>query len=240
MKTKSLIVVVVMVLALVSCKNGNQNLQDKDTPDYNVDCFEEEAGGEYGDSATIKVSATLPEKYIHTEWIKTYSKYILDNIDTSVYQTIGVCYINDDEIPELCLYGQSFADGAMILSQHKGVVKRYSSYWSPQYIERSGLIDNGYAHSGTYGDYIVKLEKGDFKVLLHTEAVWHSTNEPYFVYSINERIVDTIHGKNANEESCPAVNNAIQRLYSSKGNSLLISDSPQGVYCTKALYIEGN
>ena len=237
MKTNNLFVVIVMIFALVSCQNGNPNMQNKDTKDYNVDCLKEEAGSECGDLATIK---TLPEKYTNSEWIKIYSKYILDNIDTSVYQKFAVCYIDDDEIPELCLYGRCFADGAMILSQHKGIVRQYGSYWSPQYIERSGLIDNGYAHSGMYGDFIVKLEKGDFKVLLHTEAVWHETNEQYFVYSINERIVDTIHGEKANEGSCPAINNAIQRLYSSKGNSQLISDSPQGVYDTKALFTKGN
>lgn len=240
MKTNSLFVCIGLTLAMVSCRNGHTNSDVVDTTDYCVDCLEEEAGTGYGGSATIKANAALPEKYYNTEWIKAYSKFILDSVDTSAYKEFVICNIDNDEMPELCLYGRCFAEGAMILSQHKGIVTRYWSYWSPQYIERSGLIDNGYAHTGTYGDYIVKLEDGVFKEILHTEAVWHDIDDHYFVYLINEKVVDTIHGENANEESCLLVNNAFQRPYSTQGNSIPIYDSPQGVYYTKSLYNRSN
>lgn len=236
MRTNVLIIYIGLILALVSCNNGNTNLDGVDTTDYCVDCLEEEVGTGYGGSATIEANTTLPERYYNTEWIKVYSKYILDSVDTSAYKKFALCHIDDDEIPELCIYGRCFAEGAMILSQHKGIVTRYWSYWSPQYIERSGLIDNGYAHTGTYGDFIVKLEKGTFREILHTEAIWHDIDDQFFVYLINEKVVDTIYGENANEESCLLVNNAFQRAYSTKGTSLSIYESPQGVYYTKTLY----
>ena len=34
-----------------------------------------------------------------------YAAYINENINTSVYQKCCICYINDDTIPELCLFG---------------------------------------------------------------------------------------------------------------------------------------
>lgn len=240
MRRNTLILYIGLILALVSCKNSNTNLDAVDTTDYCVDCLEEEVGTGYGGSATINANATLPEKYYNTEWIKVYSKFILDSVDTSAYKKFVICHIDDDEIPELCIYGRSLAEGAMILSQHKGIVSRYWSNWNPQYIERSGLIYNGYAHIGTYRDYIVKLEKGTFREILHTEAVWHNTDDPYFVYLINEKVVDTIHGENVDEESCALVNNALQREYATKGTSLPIYESPQGVYYIKSLYNRGN
>ena len=162
-----------------------------------------------------------------------YAAYINENIDTSVYHKCCICYINDDTIPELCLFGSCFADGTIILSQYNGVISRRDCNWSPQYIERSGLIDDGYAHSGLYGDRIIQLKDGVFEEVLCTEAVWHEGEDDlpaYFVYTINGKIVDTLYGEEVNEESCTNVNDAIKQVYSSKGTSKPIYESSEGYH----------
>ncbi|MBR6063971.1 MAG: hypothetical protein IKP54_07450 [Bacteroidales bacterium] len=162
-----------------------------------------------------------------------YAAYINENIDTSVYQKCCICYIDDDTIPELCLFGSCFADGTIILSQHNGVVTRRDCNWSPHYIERSGLIDDGYAHSGLYGDKIIRLKGGVFEEILCTEAVWHEgdTDHPaYFVYTMNGKVVDTLYGEEVNEERRTKVNDAIKQVYSSKGTSKSIYESSGGGY----------
>ena len=162
-----------------------------------------------------------------TKWMSYYTSYINDNIDTSAYTKTFLCYIDDDDIPELCLFGTCFGEGAIILSQYKGDVSEYISYWSPHYIERSGLIDNGYAHHGSYGDHIIQLKNGIFKEILHTEAIWHDGTPPYFVYTINEQVIDTLYGADKDEDSCPQIIEAVNQAYYSKGKSLDIYDIVQ-------------
>ena len=174
-----------------------------------------------------------------TDWIKGYATYINDNVDTSVYKKYSVCYIDDDEIPELCLFGSCFADGAIILTQNNGKVTQRGCNSSPYYIERSGLIDNGYAHNGLYGDQILQLKDGAFEDKLCAEAVWHegdSKRPAYFVYKINDQVIDTLYGEDVNEESCPQMNDAIKQAYSSKGNSKALYESPQGVFDISELF----
>lgn len=156
------------------------------------------------------------------DWKKNYEAYVHDNIDTASYQRQIECYIDNDDVPELCLFGESYADGAIILTQYKGKVVKLDCYWSPEYIERSGLINNSYGHMGTSGTEIIKLDHGVFEEILHTEAVWHegdSDQAPYFVYTINEQVVDTLYGEDVTEESCSRINDTIEKVYYSKGTS---------------------
>lgn len=175
----------------------------------------------------------------YTDWIKGYATYINDNVDTSVYKKYSLCYIDDDDTPELCLFGSCFADGAIILSQFNGKVTQRGCNSYPYYIERSGLIDNGYAHNGLYGDQILQLKDGAFEDILCAEAVWHegdSKRPAYFVYKINDQVIDTLYGEDVNEESCPQMNDAIKQAYSSKGNSKALYESPQGVFDISELF----
>lgn len=181
---------------------------------------------------------TLEEKVTHVKRDTivindSYAAYINENIDTSVYQKCCICYIDNDTIPELCLFGSCFADGAIILSQYNGVVTRRDCNWSPQYIERSGLIDDSYAHSGLYGDRIVRLKGGLFEEILCTEAVWHEgdiDHPAYFVYTMNGKVVDTLYGEEVNEKRRTKVNDAIKQAYSSKGTSKPIFESSEGYH----------
>ena len=56
------------------------------------------------------------------DWMSIYENYIYDNIDTTVYLTISTCYVDDDSIPELCLFGTCYFEGSIILSQYAGAV----------------------------------------------------------------------------------------------------------------------
>jgi hypothetical protein len=82
------------------------------------------------------------------------------------------------------------------------------------------------------------LENGEFQVVLQTQSVFHygsDTCDQYFEYWINDELVDKIFGKNADYGSSKILEDAIKKEYSSKGSSIAISDSPQGVYYSKAL-----
>ena len=157
-------------------------------------------------------------------YMSRYEKYINENIDTSAYFRHNLCYIDDDSIPEFCLMGQCYAEGSIILSQHNGKVTRRDCNISPYYIERSGLINDGYVHHGHYDNQIIKLQDGIFTDILLTQATW-SYERPYFVYSINNQVIDTLYGDDANEESCSAINEALYNTYYSKGISISIYDS---------------
>lgn len=241
MRISNLIIGGVLAFTLLSCSSQNEknstdsigttNDDKSEATDFCDDCNKKPVH-EYRNALD-----TIPSEYINSDWMRVYADYICDSIHRN-YQSFAICYIDNDDIPELCLYGLSFGDGAIILSQQNGVVSHYRSYWSPQYIERKGFIDDGYSYGGTGGDNIVKLENGEFQVVLQTQSVFHygtDTCDQYFEYWINDELVDKIFGKNADYGSSKILEDAIKKEYSSKGSSIAISDSPQGVYYTKAL-----
>ena len=151
-------------------------------------------------------------------YMSRYEKYINENIDTFAYSRQNLCYIDDDSIPEFCLMGQCDAEGTIILSQHNGKVTRRDCNIYPYYIEHSGLINDGYVHHGHYDNQIIKLQNGTFIDVLLTQATW-SYDHPYFVYSINHQVVDTLYGDEVSEESCPIINEVLHQSYYSKGKS---------------------
>ena len=245
MKCDKIIISTILLFVMLSC-NERTNHNDNNTTDNPADSIEVVNQNENDEqdlcADCTELQDTIPSEFMQSDWMKVYAEYILDSINRN-YQSFVICYIDNDDIPELCLYGLSYGDGAIILSQKNGVVSRYRSYWTPQYIERKGLIDDGYAHGGTGGDNIVKLVNGEFKVVLQTEMIWKSEykkdgedyDNQYFVYFINGNIVDIIFGKDADWDSSKILEDAIDRVYSSKGTSKLISDSSQGMYNTMAL-----
>jgi hypothetical protein len=86
------------------------------------------------------VSDSLPNEYTDADWMSTYASYFLDSMkDPYKYVVFSVCYIDNDDIPEICL-GQECRSGEVVfLTQHNGVVYSdcYNS-WSnfSQYIEK--------------------------------------------------------------------------------------------------------
>ncbi len=244
MRISNLIIGIVLAFALFSCSSQNEKnstdsigttKDDKsEATNFCADCNKKPVH-EYRNALD-----TIPSEYINSDWMRVYADYILDSIHRN-YQSFAICYIDNDDIPELCLYGLGFGDGAIILSQQNGVVSHYRSYWSPQYIERKGFIDDGYSYGGTGGDNIVKLVNGEFQVVLQTQSVFHygtDTCDQYFEYWINDELVDKIFGKNADYGSSKILEDVIKNKYSSKGSSIAILDSPQGVYYTKTLLCE--
>lgn len=247
MRISSLIIGGVLAFALFSCSSQNEKNSvesigttkddTSETTDFCADCNKKPVR-EYRNALD-----TIPSEYINSDWMKVYADYIRDSIDKSnAIAAFAVCYIDNDDIPEI------FIDGSnpVILSQRNGIVSKYSSNAYPYYIERSGLIDDGDARGGLSGDNIVKLENGVFSVLLQTESHLHDENmndgeyydNKYFVYMIDGVAVDTIFGKDADYDSSEALNKALQWEYTSKGTSIAILDSPQGVYYTKTLLCE--
>lgn len=245
MKINVLLIGTFLPFALLSCNERTIN-NENNTTDNRADSIKvvSQNKDDIHDLCAdcTELTDTIPSEYMHSDWMRVYAEYILDSIHRN-YQRFAICYIDNDDIPELCLYGLGFGDGAIILSQQNGVVSHYRSYWSPQYIERKGFIDDGYSYGGTGGDNIVKLENGEFKVVLRTKMIWKSEykkdgedyDNQYFVYFINDNIVDLIFGKDADYDSSKVVEDAIKREYSSHGTSKHISDSPQGMYNTMTL-----
>lgn len=239
MKICGFIISVILSLSLLSC-NERTNHNENSTTDNRTDNIEVVNRNENDEqdlcADCTELQDTIPSEYLHSDWMRVYADYIHDSIHRN-YQSFAICYIDNDDIPELCLYGLGFGDGAII----NGVVSHYRSYWSPQYIERKGFIDDGYSYGGTGGDNIVKLENGEFQVVLQTQSVFHygsDTCDQYFEYWINDELVDKILGKDADYGSSKILEDVIKKKYSSKGSSIAISNSPQGVYYTKTLLCE--
>ena len=170
------------------------------------------------------------------DWQHVYFNYIKQNIDTSAYKTFTLCYVDNDTIPEVCLMGSCYADGAIILSQFNDTVSALECFWSPQYIERKGLICDGYAHGGTYGNNIYSLQNGIFHTIVETIAVWNM-QEDSFLFYLNGKVVDSIHGNNV-EDSSIVIQEQLNQVYYSKGESKSVTDNKQIFHLQSAIFFK--
>ena len=182
------------------------------------------------DSGSCTTSAVESNSVFHEQpnfadsqdWQHVYFDYIKQNIDTSAYKIFTLCYVDNDTIPEVCLMGSCYADGAILLSQYNSTVSALKCYRSPQYIERKGLICDGYAHGGTYGNNIYSLQYGTFQTIVETKSVWNWQDS--FLFYLNGEVVDSIHGNNV-EDSSIVIQEQLHKVYYSKGESKFMTDN---------------
>lgn len=87
------------------------------------------------------------------------------------------------------------------------------------------------------------LHKGRFFKIIETEAkCCYDSENPYeqwdyFVYRINNKVVDTIYGKKSGENSCIRINDAIDTAFTSKGKSRGLYESSKCVHKTSSLFV---
>lgn len=96
------------------------------------------------------------------EWKQAYYDY-LKKMDLNGYDGFSLLYVNDDEVPELYLYGNCEAMGQIYATYHKGQVNfvrlsRLSSLFS----ERGNLIINDDGSADYYYDIFYTIENGIF------------------------------------------------------------------------------
>ena len=125
MRISNLIICGVLAFVILSCKErtvqnkadatniANQNIIDTTNC---AECLKYELKyPEYYPG----VSDSLPKEYIDADWMSTYASYFLDSMkDPYKYVVFSVCYIDNDDIPEICL-GQECRSGEVVfLTQH--------------------------------------------------------------------------------------------------------------------------
>lgn len=102
------------------------------------------------------------------EWKQAYYDYLKGMDDLSSYEGFSLLYVNDDEVPELYLFGNCQAVGQIYATYYKGQVNfvqlsRLSSLFS----ERGNLIINDDGCTDYYYDIFYTIENGKF-VKTHT------------------------------------------------------------------------
>lgn len=95
--------------------------------------------------------------------VNAYEEYV----DSVPYMeencTFSLIYIDEDEIPELVVYGCCEADGTTICCYYNGEVhEKHLSRLEFTYIEKENLICNGAGHMDVYYDHVYKIEDGEF------------------------------------------------------------------------------
>ncbi|MBR4452975.1 MAG: hypothetical protein IKS33_01810 [Bacteroidales bacterium] len=230
MKVNKIIMIVFVLFTLVSCNRYQTN---NDKTDNFANFPKEKVGKGHGDLTKIKDSDAIHQKYLCTNYMKVYSKYIVESIDTSAYRNFYICYIDNDTVPELCLDGTCWADGCVILTQQDGIVYSYKTCVWPAYILKGGLILNECSHTGSHENSIVKLTNGTFKEILHTEVLEPVPGRDFWTYYINDKLILSL-SEDTGGFSCARIDNAIDQAYYSKGRSYDILDFKK--YSISSLY----
>lgn len=138
------------------------------------------------------------------DWKNLYVEYIKQVNDELSYESaIGISepkfkliYIDDDNIPELYVLGNSTASGDRICTYYDGKLTTLHLYnWGLSYIEKKNLFCDSGGQMDVYYDYVYKIENGKF-VQLHkgnygaednSNVQWDEiNNEPIYKYYWNE------------------------------------------------------
>jgi hypothetical protein len=216
---KQILTISLCILALAACNWKADTTDTTDSLSVRMDPYDEDAYIHPEDFRFIDHS--------DEEWAKLYTEYVHDSLKgVSLNKNYSLCYIDDDDIPELCFYSMSLGEWSLILTQYEGKVSCQAFGIHPEYIERTGLIRSSiYDLDRTLWEYIYKLQDGVFTEILSTVAdCGGNLGNPfeqweYFVYYINDKVVDTLYGMECDERSCPKLNIVYNLVYGFRGTS---------------------
>lgn len=111
-------------------------------------------------------SSTFGKGY--DSWNEGYLAYLEEKMPEDMMDmSFALIYVDDDDVPELVIDSGFEAGGCQILSFYDGTVRELQTarlYFT--YIEKSGLLNNSEGHMGYYYDYVYKLDKGLWKLVL--------------------------------------------------------------------------
>lgn len=201
-----------------------------------------------------------------SEAVNAYEEYVDSVPYMEENYTFSLIYIDEDEIPELVVYGCCEADGTTICCYYSGEVhEKQLSRLEFTYIEKENLICNGAGHMDVYYDHVYKIEDGEFVEVgmgdyggnqyIGTYYKWNDisvSEEEYYrqlnsVYDKSRDITplgyyDSVETAYQNLESYSA---ALQKLYSTTDSSVLAAvsafetyfDSQSAKYC-QLIYID--
>jgi len=157
---KQTIILAALALFMLSCGNNNKTLNTQSTEV----CIW--SNGQWA-----------------TEWMRAYADFVADaDLDyderrvLDVFNSWGLAYIDDDDIPEMVLFCPGEAYGNIVLSYSDGRVSKWTSWrCNAEYIPRSGLLCNQDGSMGEYWDKVVRLENGRFtEIYNHTDILYQS------------------------------------------------------------------
>lgn len=106
------------------------------------------------------------EPVLHNEVsdaVNAYEEYVNSVPGMAENCTFSLIYIDEDDIPELVVYGCCEADGTTICCYYNGEVhEKQLRRLGFTYIEKENLICNGAGHMDVYYDYVYSIENGEF------------------------------------------------------------------------------
>lgn len=104
----------------------------------------------------------------YNSWNEAYMAYLEETTSEETSDmAYALIYVDDDDVPEMVVDTGFEAGGCQILSFYDGTVRVLQTsrlYFT--YIEKSGLLCNSEGHMGYYYDYVYKLDKGLWKLVL--------------------------------------------------------------------------
>ncbi len=152
-----------IILILVGCSSATQ-IPDKDDQSISdASNYQEEII--YDESSSAE--STTPPDYT---WIDNYISY-LQNIDSFYYPYGGLIYVDDDNIPEIALVGNSHAQGSIILSigPDNSVKECTFAENHVYYIPKGSAVLDFYIGGGGVSEGVVQLKDREWVNLFRGE-----------------------------------------------------------------------
>lgn len=138
-----------------------------------------------------------------------------------VFNSWGLAYIDDDNIPKMVLFCPGEAYGNIVLSYSDDKVSKWTSWrCNTDYIPRSGLICNQDGSMGEYWDKVIRLENGQFtEIYNHTDMLYRGhdtvgTNEFYCILNGDTTL------RVGDEMDCHQYDSKLNDIFYSKGNAI--------------------
>lgn len=138
-----------------------------------------------------KKTSDVTEVYDICQWQTTYLDFLETHKNT--HKSFALVYVDDDDIPEIYLYGIGEATGDSICTYKNGALieqplHRTGGGW---YVEKCGKVININGHMGQTYTHVYELSEDGFKLIFEALSSEHinDENELYFEYSIGDMSV---------------------------------------------------
>lgn len=140
------IVLLATIIIMSGCGTTENNIAVEDT---DIAMTETEESEEY--------SEDIQDDAERLDWISLYYEYV-SGLREGIFASMGLVYINDDEIPELVIDYSTYSTGATILTIiDNKVVENYMYGGSFYYSEKGNVVNNHHGKMGEYSDRYIGI-----------------------------------------------------------------------------------
>ncbi len=191
----SVIVGCLVVTTLTACGSNTSKKSNKENTDSKVLTSVSPTTEE---TSSANETEETTDQIVNDEWKAAFSDYIKNDSSSDDSNQYALIYIDNDDLPELAIWGNCEAKGCKICNYNDGRINETQlCRLDFSYIEKKNLLCNESGNMGSYFDYVysikdgkmAKIAEGEYTEELSDNLTNDTNSEPVYHYQWNSKSV---------------------------------------------------